>query len=61
MTRSVLLLAHTGRPATVETARAVIARLTGAGLGVRVIASEAGDLAAGAEGVVVTDEPDCLY
>jgi NAD+ kinase len=64
MTRSVLLLAHTGRPATVETARAVIARLQAAGVVVRVVADEAEALlvdgAAHVDGVVVADEPDCV-
>ena len=65
--RAVLLVAHTGRPAAVQSARLVLDRLTAAGLAVRVLASEAPDLrfpvarempvsaeaAAGAEMVIV--------
>ena len=41
VTRSVLLLAHTGRPATAETARRVVLRLQRAGVEVRVMQDEA--------------------
>lgn len=65
--RAVLLVAHTGRPAAVQSARLVLDRLTAAGLAVRVLATEAPDLrfpaarempasaeaAAGAEMVIV--------
>jgi NAD+ kinase len=65
--RAVLLVAHTGRPAAVRSARLVIERLTAAGLAVRVLTAEAPDLrspaavevavaaeaAAGAEMVIV--------
>lgn len=55
--RSVLLLAHTGRPATVDAARRVVARLLKAGVEVRVLAEESDDLHS--EGVVVCAERDC--
>jgi len=42
--RTVLLVAHTGRPAAVRTARSVVQRLTAAGVQVRVLAPEAADL-----------------
>jgi NAD+ kinase len=42
--RAVLLVAHTGRPAAVRSARLVVDRLTAAGLTVRVLAAEAPDL-----------------
>jgi NAD+ kinase len=65
--RAVLLVAHTGRPAAVRSARLVVQRFTAAGLAVRVLAAEAPDLrspaavevavspeaAAGAEMVIV--------
>ncbi len=65
--RAVLLVAHTGRPAAVRSARLVMQRLTAAGLAVRVLAAEAPELrspdavdvpasaeaAAGAEMVIV--------
>ncbi|MEU3308600.1 NAD kinase [Nocardiopsis sp. NPDC055551] len=44
--RSVLLLAHTGRPAAVRSARLVHERLSGAGLTVRMLKSELENLAA---------------
>ena len=44
MTRSVLLLAHTGRVATAATAQRVVARLQEAGMEVRVLAEEAKEL-----------------
>ncbi|MBR8742751.1 NAD kinase [Nocardiopsis sp. MG754419] len=44
--RSVLLLAHTGRPAAVRSARLVHERLSGAGLTVRMLKNEIDDLAA---------------
>ena len=42
--RSVLLLAHTGRPAIAEAARRVVRRLQQAGVEVRVVADEASDI-----------------
>jgi NAD+ kinase len=42
--RAVLLVAHTGRPEAVRSARLVVNRLTAAGLTVRVLAAEAPDL-----------------
>lgn len=65
--RAVLLVAHTGRPAAVRSARLVMQRLTAAGLAVRVLTTEAPELgspaavevaasaeaAAGAEMVIV--------
>ena len=42
VTRAVLLLAHTGRPKTVEAARAVAARLHAAGIEVRLLAERGG-------------------
>jgi NAD+ kinase len=42
--RLVLLVAHTGRPAAVRSARSVVQRLTAAGVAVRVLAPEAADL-----------------
>ena len=44
MTRSVLLLAHTGREATTTAARLVVSRLRAAGVRVRVIAEESAEL-----------------
>ena len=44
MSRSVLLLAHTGRQATAEAARRVVRRLRDAGVEVRVLADEAGEM-----------------
>ena len=44
MKRTVLVVAHTGRPAAVRNARLVVDRLTAAGINVRVLASEAADL-----------------
>ena len=49
MTRSVLLLAHTGRRATAEAARRVVRRLADAGIQVRVLAQEAREM--GLDGV----------
>ena len=49
--RSVLLLAHTGRPAIAEAARRVARRLQEAGVEVRVVGHEASDI--GLTGVVV--------
>ncbi len=46
--RTILLVAHTGRAAAVRSARAVVERLTGAGIGVRVLAPEGADLACSA-------------
>jgi NAD+ kinase len=42
--RTMLLVVHTGRPAGVRTARLLAHRLSEAGVGVRVLESEAGDL-----------------
>jgi NAD+ kinase len=42
--RAVLLVAHTGRPAAVRSARAVVERLTSAGIEVRLLAPEAAEL-----------------
>ncbi len=44
MTRSVLLVAHTGRAATAHAARRVVRRLQDAGVEVRVLADEAADI-----------------
>lgn len=44
MTRSVLLVAHTGRQATADAARRVVRRLLDAGVEVRVLADEAHDI-----------------
>lgn len=44
MTRSVLLVAHTGRDATAQAARRVVRRLQDAGVEVRVLADEAEDI-----------------
>lgn len=44
MTRSVLLIAHTGRAATAQAARRVVRRLQEAGVEVRVLADEAADI-----------------
>ncbi|MGI5272222.1 NAD kinase [Nonomuraea sp. CA-218870] len=56
MNRTVLVTVHTGREAAVDSARLVIRRLLGAGLRVRVLDGEAGEI--GAEGVdVVPTEP----
>lgn len=38
--REILLVAHTGRPAVLRSARQVVERLTGAGIGVRVLAGD---------------------
>jgi NAD+ kinase len=42
--RTVLLVVHTGRPQAVSSARFVVGRLTAAGLAVRVLSPEAGEL-----------------
>jgi NAD+ kinase len=44
VTRSVLLLAHTGREATTDAARRVVTRLQAAGVEVRVLAEEAAEM-----------------
>ncbi len=44
MKRTILVVAHTGRPAAVNNARLVVDRLTAAGIDVRVLATEAGEL-----------------
>ena len=57
MKRTVLVVAHTGRPAALGSARLVADRLTAAGVAVRILAPEAGDLqCVGAE--VVPAAPD---
>jgi len=54
--RTVLVVAHTGRPEAVRNARLVVDRLTAAGINARVLATEAADLqCAGAD--VVPAEP----
>jgi NAD+ kinase len=50
--RTVLLVAHTGRPAAVRSARSVVRRLTAADIEVRVLAPEAADLGRAAACVV---------
>ncbi|WP_049574799.1 NAD kinase [Nonomuraea sp. SBT364] len=50
--RTVLVTAHTGREAAVESARLVIGRLVGAGLSVRVLDTEAADIGCGGVEVV---------
>lgn len=57
MARSVLLLAHTGRPAVVEAARRAVQRLRKAGVEVRVLAQEASEL--GLTGVGLPDVAVC--
>jgi NAD+ kinase len=55
--RTVLVVAHTGRPAARSSARLVVGMLTAAGIDVRVLASEAADLrCAGADVVPATPE-----
>jgi NAD+ kinase len=49
--RTVLLVAHTGRPRALSCARFVVDRLTAAGLTVRVLSPEAAELCCGAEEV----------
>ncbi|GAA4227426.1 NAD kinase [Actinomadura meridiana] len=49
--RSVLVVAHTGRPEAIRSAQLVIERLSAAGIGVRVLDGEAADI--GASGVAV--------
>ena len=56
MTRSVLLLAHTGRRATADAARRVVERLGEAGVEVRVLAPEAREM--GLQGVLECDGED---
>ncbi|HUZ22464.1 MAG TPA: NAD kinase [Streptosporangiaceae bacterium] len=55
--RTILLAAHTGRPAARRSARAVIARLTAAGVGVRILEPEAADLGGGQPATVVPVSP----
>ncbi len=43
--REILLVAHTGRPAVLRSAQRVVERLTAVGIGVRVLAGEASELA----------------
>ena len=54
MTRSVLVLAHTGRPKTAEAARTVALRLQDAGIRVRLLAEEADEI--GVSGVDCYDD-----
>ncbi len=54
MKRTVLVVAHTGRPAAVNNARLVVDQLTAAGINVRVLATEAGDLRCAGADVVPT-------
>ena len=56
MTRRVLLVVHTGRDEATKVAREAAARLTEAGVAVRVLAAEAGDLAV--EGAEVAGPED---
>ena len=56
MKRTVLVVAHTGRPAAVRNARLVVDQLTAAGVNVRVLAPVAADLQ-GAGADVVPAEP----
>ncbi|MCU1591734.1 MAG: ATP-NAD/AcoX kinase [Frankiales bacterium] len=53
MTRSVLLLAHTGRDATTDAARQAVKRLQAAGIEVRLLATEAAEM--GVTDVVLCD------
>ena len=56
--RTMLVIAHTGRPAAVRTAHGVIGRLAAAGIGVRVLAAEAAQLAApGVTAVSAAEQP----
>jgi NAD+ kinase len=50
--RTMLVVAHTGRPAGVRVARLVVRRLSAAGVAVRVLEPEAADVGAGAAEVV---------
>jgi NAD+ kinase len=54
--RAVLLVAHTGRSQAVASARFVVDRLTSAGLTVRVLAAEAGEIQCPAEVVPASQE-----
>ena len=57
MKRTVLVVAHSGRPAALHSARLVVDRLTAAGVAVRVLEPEAADLrCAGADVVPVNPE-----
>jgi NAD+ kinase len=57
MKRTVLVVAHAGRPAALRSARLVVDRLTTAGVSVRVLAPEAADLrCAGADVVPPTSD-----
>jgi NAD+ kinase len=59
--RTVFLLAHTGRPAAIRSAERVVDGLLRAGLGVRVLASEAADLPLPPSVETVTEaSPDVL-
>lgn len=63
--RSVLLVAHTGRSATVEAARRTVERLRSAGVEVRVIAAEAADMGldggATPDGVTLHEESQAAH
>jgi NAD+ kinase len=50
--RTVLVVAHIGRPAAVRNARLVVDRLTAAGIAVRILGPEAADLRCAGAGVV---------
>lgn len=53
--REILLVAHTGRETVLRSARHVVERLSEAGIGVRVLAGEAAELACSPTRVVPTD------
>jgi len=55
--RTVLVVAHTGRPAGVSVARLVVARLTAAGMAVRVLENEAGELSTARAEVMPASPP----
>ncbi|NUP02001.1 MAG: NAD kinase, partial [Nonomuraea sp.] len=57
MNRTVLVAVHTGRGAAVESARLVINRLVDAGITVRVLDTEAGDIGCGRVEIVPSDDP----
>lgn len=59
--RSVLMLAHTGRPEAVTIARRAIRLLVEAGITVRMVGAEAAEIGADRAGspVEIMDEPDC--
>jgi NAD+ kinase len=55
--RTILLVAHTGRPAALRVSRLVTARLAAAGIGVRVLEPEAADLRLGGCEAVPVSQP----